>query len=760
MAKRDGGLYDIANAAKRFRSEGGMGSSLGNDPNLLSAVGQLLAAATSGSPGTQNQLASLLSGALSQVGQPQSSGRSAPAAQTQRNGPLGKWDAVVIPTMCVGWLKGKQGGMIKEIEGRSGAVVEIDQSTKDLGHCTVNMHGDEESKRKAYGFVVAEMLKVADQPGSNMDCSAIGTKLSLAIEAKFVGWVKGPKGKVVQDITSRSNTRVDVDQANVNQGSAVINIYGTRENVQYAKELVAHEISKVSQEAAATIESAMVDGLQMQPSSSGCGGGGSMYSQGGSYTEYGSGQHSAIQIPSSYVGWLKGRQGQMIRDIESRSGATVEIDQSTKDLGHCTVNIRGPEEQKKKAFGLVVAEVMKVSDQSGVPLDNNQVGTKIEIPIDPKFVGWVKGPRGKVVQDITNRTSTRIDVDQSSGELATAIIKVFGTHEGIQAARDLIAFEISKVAPDVAAEISSNISQVLPQGMGGSMSSGRFEGGLDSGRHTTLTIPSSYVGWIKGKQGQMVRDIEARSGAVVDIDQSTKELGHVAVNFRGGEEEKKRAYGLIVAEVIKVSEQGGDSFDCTSLGTKVEIRIDSKYVGWIKGPRGKVVQDISTRSSTRVDMDQSNDAFAVVKIYGTFEGVENAKELMAFELSKVSPEAAAEITGQVYNTYPAKSAQSSQPPMMSPPAMAAPAAMQAFAAPAMQAMPAPGTDLAGVLGALAGALGGGGAMAQPMQQQQFMMQQDPLSSQQAAAAQLTQSYLQQLATVAPGLLGSNQVRLS
>merc|ERR1719507_2240545 len=87
--------------------------------------------------------------------------------------------------------------------------------------------------------------------------------------------------------------------------------------------------------------------------------------------------------------------------------------------------------------------------------------------------------------------------------------------------------------------------------------------------------------------------------------------------------------------------------DGGSIGTKLEIRIDGSYVGWIKGPKGKVVQDITTRSSTRVDVDQSlaDQGFATIKIYGTYDGVQHAKELIAFELSKVSPEAAAEIRG-------------------------------------------------------------------------------------------------------------------
>mmetsp|Transcript_143706 Transcript_143706/g.358220 ORF Transcript_143706/g.358220 Transcript_143706/m.358220 type:complete len:757 (+) Transcript_143706:146-2416(+) len=753
MAKRDSPLLDLAAAAKRFRSDDRGGGTLGNDPNLLTAVGQLLAAAASGSSGSGTQLASLLTSALSQAsgggGGGGGGGRTTGSDRHRSHGhegssytrdkPLGKWDAVVIPGMCVGWLKGRQGGMIREIESRSGAVVDIDQSTKDLGHCTVNMHGDEESKRKAYGFVVAEMLKVADQPGSNMDCSAIGTKLSLNIDAKFVGWVKGPKGKVVQDITGRSNTRVDVDQSNIHNGTAVVNVYGTHENVVYAKELIAHELNKVSPEAAADITH-QAAWLASSVSS------GYTASQVSSHNSYGSSDggaaHSALQIPASYVGWLKGRQGQMIRDIESRSGATVDIDQTTKDLGHCTVNIKGPEEQKKKAFGLIVAEVMKVSDQSGVPIDSS-IGTIIEIPIDGKYVGWVKGPKGKVVQDITSRSSTRVDVDQNI-DVGRAVIKVYGTYEGVQTAKDLIAFEISKVSPEAAAEITGGVPPVGPSGYPsaavtnsdmsmfsqhpGSSSYSSAPIDQDGGTYNSLSMPSSYVGWIKGKQGAMVRDIEARSGAVVDIDQTTKELGHVTVNFRGGVEEKKKAYGLVVAEVVKVSDQGGNTFDCTSFGTKVEIRLDSKYVGWVKGPRGKVVQDISTRSSTRIDMDQSNDAFAVVKIFGTYEGVQAAREYLAYELSKVSPEAASEITGQQYNTYPAQSQQSLPPANLSSPGSSG-----------------SNPDLSNITSLLAQVInGGGGGGTDPA-----------LSNQQAAAAQLTQSYLQQLAAVAPNLVSGD-----
>merc|ERR1719401_2736966 len=115
----------------------------------------------------------------------------------------------------------------------------------------------------------------------------------------------------------------------------------------------------------------------------------------------------------------------MVKDIQEKSGARIEIDQTTKDQGHCTVHIQGTEDQKQFAYGFVVAEVIKVADQPGSNMDYTQLGAKVEIQIDPKFVGWIKGPKGKVVMDITNRSSTRVDVDQSESSSGVAMLKIF-----------------------------------------------------------------------------------------------------------------------------------------------------------------------------------------------------------------------------------------------------------------------------------------------------------------------------------------------
>jgi len=76
--------------------------------------------------------------------------------------------------------------------------------------------------------------------------------------------------------------------------------------------------------------------------------------------------------------------------------------------------------------------------------------------VDTQYVGWVKGPQGKVVVDIQVKSGTRIDVDQNTREMGYATVKIFGTHEGVKIARALIATTLGKIAPELATNLVSD----------------------------------------------------------------------------------------------------------------------------------------------------------------------------------------------------------------------------------------------------------------------------------------------------------------
>jgi len=131
----------------------------------------------------------------------------------------------------------------------------------------------------------------------------------------------------------------------------------------------------------------------------------------------------------------------------------VDIDQTHKDLGYNTARMRGGPVQKKTAHGLVIAEVMKALEQSPGTTDPFAPGVRIDFQLDCQYVGWLKGPRGKVVQDIQVKSATRIDVDQNSRDRGFATVKLFGTQEGVRLARALIATELAKITPELASQL-------------------------------------------------------------------------------------------------------------------------------------------------------------------------------------------------------------------------------------------------------------------------------------------------------------------
>eukprot|EP00928_Gymnodinium_smaydae_P075988 TRINITY_DN589_c0_g1_i1.p1 TRINITY_DN589_c0_g1~~TRINITY_DN589_c0_g1_i1.p1 ORF type:complete len:979 (-),score=164.69 TRINITY_DN589_c0_g1_i1:140-3076(-) len=677
----------------------------------------------------------------------------------------GEADVLQVPNSCVGWLKGRSGGMIRDIECRSGCTLDVDLTAPDSIYTAVNIRGTPEQRKLGYGLVAAEVMKALTSTGESPEIFPVGTIDEFQLALQFVGWVKGPQGKVVQEIQVRSGTRVDIDQSNRESGFAAVRIFGVHSDVLDARRMIAAEISKVDPQTAASISAdyALSEGAgmgqqqashgqsrsffaeprqtsmpqtsgpgmsmqsmqpmqqmqpmqSMQPMQQGAPAGNcastietvsticsllqqvlqqapspvtaQLQNQLGSVAQnlqqvaaqqhqqqqqqqpmqmqqqhqqqqqqqyrmdnygqqqnfalqdvsHGSGQYDVLHVPVACVGWLKGRQGGMIRDIEARSGATIDVDQTMTTSGFNAVSFRGSTEQQKKlAYGLVVSETMKAMMSTDVDPQTFPIGARDEFNIDNQFIGWVKGPQGKVVQDIQIRTGTRIDIDQATRDLGYAIVRIFGMVEGIQDARRLIAAELSKISPDTAMAICADIPAAAAQQP---MQAG---GGI----HDTLQVPNSCVGWLKGRSGAMIRDIEGKAGATIDIDNSSQEFGYNLVHFRSASESGKAlAYGLIVAEVVKAMGSTNEPMESFPIGARDEFRIDTQFVGWVKGPQGKVVQDIQLRSGTRIDVDQTarDMGYATIKVMGTAEGVQEAKRLLAMELSKVSPETAASIS--------------------------------------------------------------------------------------------------------------------
>jgi len=144
------------------------------------------------------------------------------------------------------------------------------------------------------------------------------------ISAAYVGRVIGKGGEMIRDLQARSACRIDVDQ-NVPPGQPRwITYRGSRKTVDFAKQLVRMLCQENLNEADLPL---------------------------------GEAKREFLVVPASSVGKIIGRGGEMIRELQSRSQAKIQVDhrgQSGLDVSQKQVTMTGTEQSVDKAKEMVL----------------------------------------------------------------------------------------------------------------------------------------------------------------------------------------------------------------------------------------------------------------------------------------------------------------------------------------------------------------------------------------------------------------------
>lgn len=603
-----------------------------------------------------------------------------------------------IPQQYVGWLKGSQGRQIKDIQIRSGATVDIDQSTKDLGYSRAVITGQPAAVQAATDIINNELARVTDRDGFNTIANLpLGESIGeVQIPQKYVGWLKGSGGGQIKDMEAKSGASVRIDQSTREAGYSVAQITGNEQAVSICKGLIEAELHHVQE------RDRIVELHKQTPSLQA--------------------NQAEVRIPQQYVGWIKGAGGAQIKDIEGRTGAHITIDQTSQEIGYSRAMVYGDPDRVAMAVNIIETELARVMGRDRVPGGPSSLAHQ---PVQRSGVPNLTPASVEGAVGIVGALRDTLSAAISSGQAQQNPLGLLSTL--LSAAQQANSSQSAS-----AAATPTSTSALVP--MGSSAPRAMPHDPSDTGEWDIVRIPSSCVGWLKGKRGAMIREIEGRSGAVVDVDQTTKDRGYSTAQIRGATHQKKVAFGLVVSEVMKAMDSSGEKEDFP-LGHKHEFRIDSQYVGWVKGPKGKVVQDIQVKSATRIDVDQTgNMGTAGVRIYGTAEGVPQARQLLASELSKVSLEAAQLVAGDL--PFERKTSSRDQLAL----------ANQAASASATTFAPPSGYQGA-TMGATMGAAQTSGSAydLSPLlgqQQQQQQMQQQVAYGQPAGSMQAAQSYMQ------------------
>lgn len=248
-----------------------------------------------------------------------------------------------IPQQYVGWLKGSQGRQIKDIEIRSGAQVNIDQSTKELGYSRAVISGQAAAVSAACDLINSELARVTDRDGYLASApSDLGETVGeVQIPQKYVGWLKGSGGGQLREMESRSGAQVKIDQSSREAGYSIALITGQEQAVQTCKGLIEAELARVQERDRVVEQHKSIPELH--------------------------GNTGEVRIPQQYVGWIKGAGGAQIKDIEGRTGACVTIDQSSQDRGYSKAMVYGEPDRVHMAVSIIQAELARVMERDSVP---------------------------------------------------------------------------------------------------------------------------------------------------------------------------------------------------------------------------------------------------------------------------------------------------------------------------------------------------------------------------------------------------------
>jgi far upstream element-binding protein len=308
---------------------------------------------------------------------------------------------------------------------------------------------------------------------------------------------------------------------------------------------------------------------------------------------------------------------------------------------------------------------------------------KVYIPVDKypdiNFMGLLIGPRGSNQKRMEDESGARIlirgkgsskvptgDPDENEelhvliqGDTDEAVAKAQSAVEDIlfnpQQAMKLKQEQLRKVA-ELNGSVNDNYG---PRGDGGDSRSGggpaHYGPGSDGGPSSSIDmkVPRDLVGYIIGRGGETIRDLQTKSSAHIQIvreEEGAPQLPDRFVNITGSQESLDLAQRLIQNLIDERQQnQGGGGFrerddrdrmarygGVNPDGSEtVELLVPNERVGLIIGRGGCTIKAIQQRTGTSVTIPQTPDPnhpdMRLITIRGTME----AKEAAKFEIQSM-----------------------------------------------------------------------------------------------------------------------------
>jgi far upstream element-binding protein len=247
-----------------------------------------------------------------------------------------------------------------------------------------------------------------------------------------------------------------------------------------------------------------------------------------------------IQVESSLVGLIIGRQGENLRRIEAESTCRVQFLPAADGGAFRQCKISGPRHRRTE----VKEAIDRIIEDSGMgPLNQGQEKSRdanrggpavlrdgedhIQIMVPDRTVGLIIGRGGETIRDLQERSGCHINiVGESKSMNGLRPVNLIGTPEAAARAKDFILEIVDsdsrgEAPPTFKAAGGSRHDQGRgPGGPGGHGGGGGGGGGFDK-INDAIYVPSEAVGMIIGKGGETIREMQSSTGCKINVAQSS-----------------------------------------------------------------------------------------------------------------------------------------------------------------------------------------------------------------------------------------------
>lgn len=339
----------------------------------------------------------------------------------------------------------------------------------------------------------------------------------------YSGMLLGPKGTTLKNIEAESGSRVYLR----GRGTSKPDAQPTPEDEEDMHVIVMADTDEQLAKATAMIEDILFNPGRAEDfkrsggmSSLPLGGGLAAFSGGSGYGPPGGGDGSSFTIPNPLVGFIIGKGGENIKELQARTGTHVNIQRETEMLPGATervITVSGPPQGAADAKAAIQNMVrarqletggggMGAGGMGGASAAAGGGGPSVQCPVPNEMVGSIIGRAGMTIKALQARTGTHIQIpreaDVGNPKIRTITI-TSATAEGVQAAQ---------------AELMRLVQNQSDMNGGGAAGVGTpFAGYVPPEASVSLNVPNERVGAVIGRAGLVIKEIQQRTGTRVQM---------------------------------------------------------------------------------------------------------------------------------------------------------------------------------------------------------------------------------------------------